>query len=42
MKLRLIADCGGFTSTALLPTILVGKRWAYIYWFRGRLGIAWS
>ena len=42
MKLRLFADWGGYPSTALLPTVMVGRTWAYIYWFQGRAGVSWS
>lgn len=46
MKFHLIFDWGGFSSTCLFPTVLVGgdarSGWAYLYWLQGRLGTRWS
>jgi hypothetical protein len=39
--MKFFADWGGFTSTCLLPTVLVGRSWAYIYWLQGRAGVRW-
>jgi hypothetical protein len=50
MKLKLIFDWGGFSSVAILPTVLLGNGrnwnrrygWCYLYWWQGRLGFSWE
>lgn len=46
MKVRLLHDWGGFYSTCLIPTVMIGIKsyggWAYLYWLQGRIGICWS
>lgn len=46
MKVSPIADWGGFSSTCILPTVMVGTwargGWIYLYWLQGRLGLRWS
>lgn len=40
-SMKFYADWGGFTSTAIFPTVLVGRGWAYVYWLQGRAGVRW-
>lgn len=40
--MKFFADWGGFVSTAMLPTVMVGPRWIYLYWLQGRIGARWG
>lgn len=40
--MKILLDWGGFSSTALIPTLMVGRGWVYAYWLQGRIGIRWK